>query len=54
MPRGSKPVEGEVRDATVCVRFTGKTAKAMDARRGSLSRSDYVRAAVNEKNAREK
>jgi len=52
MPRGAKPVEDEARDATVCVRFTSKATKAMDAKRGAMSRSDYVRAAVAEKNRR--
>lgn len=52
MPRGAKPVEATPREKTVCVRFTASTAKTMDAQRGKMSRSDYVRKAVEEKNAR--
>jgi hypothetical protein len=45
---GRPPVSGESRDKPLCVRFSAAERKAINASRGSLSQSDFVRQAVRD------
>lgn len=40
-------MDGETKGAVVCVRFSASQAKALDAARGAMDRSTFVRQAVN-------
>lgn len=49
-----KPDEGSPRDEPICTRFTAEKAAMIDRSRGDLSRSAFVRQAVDEKLERER